>query len=158
MTRNGGVAPANTEPVPAGRVREAFAAHPESVVLVFPRGPDGRYPQEATDVVSVLHESGVAVDYATDPMAAGTYTYKSVELMLPAIVIALGAAGDVVTIANGVVDLVHYYLGRRPKARVEIDVGVKRGNDVRWVKIDVSGSPDHAERLTRDVLDRVLGD
>jgi len=53
------------EAVGADRVREAFEAHPEAAILVFPRPADGRYPHEATDVVAVLDGAGLAVDYDT---------------------------------------------------------------------------------------------
>ncbi len=144
-----------SDPVDGRTVTAALVRSPAAAVLVFPRS-DGRYPDEATNVVGLFDEAGVGINYATDPVAAGNYTYKSAEILLPAVVIALAQVGDVVGLIEGFVRVVKYYLGRRPKAGLRMDVGVAEGDSVRWARIEVDGPPGEAEQMVRDVLDRVL--
>ena len=40
---------------------------------------DGQYSNHSTDVLALLDEAGVAVDYATDPIASGVHAEKSAD-------------------------------------------------------------------------------
>ena len=137
--------------IPISAVAEAFAAHPDVEVLVFPRPADGRYSHIAPDVVGILDEAGLAADYATDPLEAGTYTYKSIDVDLGAIVGIASTAGHLIGLVGGIVELVRFFL-RQPGRKVIVDIGRKRGDDVDWVHIEAQGSPDDGAAVVREVM------
>ena len=136
-------------------IEDAFLRKPEIAVLVFPRPSDGRYPTDVTDVVGILHKSGVSVDYSADPMEAGTFDYKSDAAILPLIVIWLSQLGDLVGLINGFVALANHFLVSRPKQHLNLDIAVKDGRAYRRMKLDLTGPPKEYERVLRNALEQL---
>jgi len=133
-------------------IASATARRPDGAVFILPRA-DGQYSHHATDVIALLEEVGVSVDYATDPMASGVHAEKSAELVLPPLVILFSDATTLASALDGVTFVVRWFLEHRPGGRVSVKVDLQRGTDGssrRRVAIE-SATADEAERLLRAV-------
>jgi hypothetical protein len=62
-------------------VAAAIARHPDTTILIMPR-EDGQYSNYSPDILGLLDERGVSVEYASDPMATGVHSEKSAECVL----------------------------------------------------------------------------
>jgi hypothetical protein len=127
-------------------VAAAKARRPDAGIFVLP-GKDGQYSDHATDVVALLEEAGVVVDYATDPMTAGVHGEKSAETILPALVIAFGNAASIASAIDGVIWVIKHFAQDRPRHRVVVDVTFEidpDGTERRSVHVDTTG-PDIEE-------------
>jgi hypothetical protein len=125
-------------------------------VVVFPRR-DGLYPGVASDFVALLRETGVKVAYATDPTAAKAWEHKSgIEQVLPAILIAVGDVGTVVSTIDAIASVVSAVLERHgPKSQVFLDAGRRKdadGGTVEWVSLKATGDPKANRQMVKDVL------
>jgi hypothetical protein len=123
-----------------------------AAVVVLPR-EDGQYSDHAPDVVALLEEAGVPATYATDPRTAGTYGQKTAETLLPPLLIVLSDAASVITVAQGIVHVVRWFLDGRPKGHkvVVVDVTFQRDEDGESRSVHVS-----ADQMSVGELERVL--
>jgi hypothetical protein len=131
-------------------IAEARSQRPGATVYLLPRD-DGEYDSHATDVVALLDEAGVAVDYATDPMAAGVYSLKSADIVLPPLVILFSDAATLAGAIGGVVSLIRWFTEHRARSRVTVEVSMQReadGSSRRTVTVKAA-TADEAERLLK---------
>ena len=133
-----------------GLVIAARARRPDAVVFLLP-GVDGQYSNHATDVLALLEESGVPVDYATDPMAAGVYAQKSADLVLPPLLIVFGDVASLASAVSGVIAMIRWLAGRPGRSRVTVEVTIQQdadGSSRRQVRI-ANATADEAEVLLK---------
>jgi hypothetical protein len=121
-----------------GLIGAAVARRPDAAVFILPRG-DGQYSNHATDTIALLEEAGVAVDYATDPMASGVHGEKAADVVLPTLLIVLGDAAAYAGAVEGVAWVLRWFTSQMPLRKVAVDVLLQRGADGssrRRVKLD----------------------
>jgi hypothetical protein len=132
-------------------IAEARIRRPDVSVFILPRA-DGQYSNHATDTVALLEEAGVAVDYASDPMASGVHAEKSADVILPPLLILFSDAATLAGAIEGVTYIVRWFAGRVPHRTVTLDVLVQQGADGssrRRVRV-AGATADEAERLLRE--------
>jgi transcriptional regulator with XRE-family HTH domain len=132
------------------RIKLTAEGHAPADVLVLPGIPgkrerldDGRgaYPASTTDIIKLLREQGVTVDYIEPSNRRAELTYHAADIWLPVLLWASDA------IANGAGSLFAHaiiqLLGARRAERSVLHVrcGRKTGEgDIRWFKADGPGA------------------
>ncbi len=131
-------------------VLSALQRRPGATVFILPRA-DGQYSNHATDTVALLEETGVVVDYATDPMATGVHAEKSADLILPPLLVIFSDAKALWSAISGVLYVIRWFSDHRSNHRVSIDVTLQQGSDGSSRRtVGIKGATaDEAERLLR---------
>lgn len=128
----------------------ALSRRAGATIYLLPRS-DGQYANHATDMVALLEEAGVAVDYVTDPMAAGVYAQKSADLVLPPLLILFGDAASIASAISGVIAMIRWLTTHSGRSRVSVEVITQLGADGssrRRISI-ANATADEAERLLK---------
>lgn len=116
------------EPFLDGLVAAARARRLDATVFVLPRA-DGQYSDHATDVVALLEEAGLVVDYATDPTAAGVHAEKSAVLILPPLLVLFSDAATLAGAIEGIIYMIRWFTGKMELGKVSVDVTIQEGAD-----------------------------
>jgi hypothetical protein len=129
----------------------ARSQRPGATIYLLPR-EDGQYSDHSTDVIALLEEAGVSVDYATDPMAGGVFGLKSADLVLPPLLILVSDAATLAGAISGVVGLIRWFTrdsGGRRSVSVEVTIQRDAGGSSRRTVSIAGASADEAERLLK---------
>ncbi len=133
-------------------IRSGRARAPDCTVYLLPRD-DGQYVNHASDVLALLEESGVSVDYATDPVAAGIHAEKSADLVLPPLLILFSDAATLAGAIEGVIYVIRWFIGTRNHRHVMVEVTLQEdadGSTRRTLTLDAEGATvDEVARLLK---------
>src|SRR5688572_12186886 len=107
------------DPAPDDLIEQARSRRPDATVFILPRH-DGQYSNHASDTLALLEEAGVAVDYATDPMAAGVHGEKSADLILPPLLVLFSDAATLAGAIDGIIYVTRWFIGQVPGRTVSV--------------------------------------